>query len=114
MKSATVTNLIATTSVNLQNATAHLEMITTTKALSGCPYVCIFESGLTVSADDEGVPYITAKTFTSQFTPETAAEICSNVKDGNGNSPKMISDVEYYTFKVNDLKATLEIINTLN
>lgn len=107
-------SIIASTSKDLENATAQLRMINSASCLERCNSICVFPAtGLTITTDHENKMVITGHLFATQFEPATARKIVANVKNGNGESPVIMSPKQYYQLQVDLLTENLATFQDL-
>ena len=72
--------------------------------------ICVFPvSLLTIEGGKEGLN-ITSKVIASQYTPEDASAICKAVTNGAGQSPVIMSPVQYYREMIESIEETISLI----
>ena len=69
--------------------------------------ICMFENGTTVLENQKKNLIITSCTFAMQFNRDRADQICKGIKNGHGESPRVVTTIEYYTKKIEYLKMCL-------
>lgn len=75
--------------------------------------ICYFpDSFLTIDVDRETrKPIISGKVLATQFSPETAREICNKVTNGLGESPVVIAPKDFYEGYIKSLREQIELLN---
>ena len=86
------------------------------KIIERCNYI-VEVNGQTISTDNEGKVFIANTNYPTQFTFETANEICANLKVTNGKNEKlelvMFDKKEWYQKEINNLNDMIERLEIL-
>jgi hypothetical protein len=103
-------NLIQKLESNLEKCEYQLKM--SKDVMMSHNSVCVFPvSLLTIEGKGgkEGLN-ITSKVIASQYTPEDAKAICKAVTNGAGQSPVIMSPVQYYSEMIESIKDTISLL----
>lgn len=111
MNASKITNI---TQTELRKVNNQIKMLKSAPAITKHNTIVMFETNnMTVDIGEGNIPFITSRTFATQFTPDDADMLCMKTSNGNGERPIPVDELTYYTRKKEEFEELLGMLEVL-